>query len=383
MEFLAIHMLTSYPVSCLNRDDMGSPKSARVGGVNRARISSQAQRAVIRPELQEKLPEFFGGIRTPQIERLLAEEAMRQGLPETAAKTLAKELFKELTAGDKKLAKAKAKGKGKGKRAAAEDEAVRTEENEEEDEEVGEGSKAPNLMMFFSPVEIQDMVTAAREKQPLKDFIKKYDHSQAMAAAADIALFGRFLAKASELTLEGVTCFTHALSTHEVEEELDYFAAIDDCRAVANGSAVILGTNSFQSATYYQCFAVNLDLLATHLKALSKKQRLEVLACFLRAALTTNPKARQGGMFAANPPYFVLGAHQEKGHPVQLMNAFESPVPRSREGFNAESQRRLVAEHEKIQRIWGQKAQEFKIPELTLQQFIDGLLAQVWRVEHE
>lgn len=381
MEFLVIHLLTSYPVSCLNRDDMGSPKSARIGGVNRARISSQATKAVLRPDLQEKLPEFFGGIRTPQIERLLAEEAMRQGVPETAAHKLAKDLFKALTTGDKKLAKAKVKGKGK--RAAAEDEAAKTEEDEDENEKAGEGGKAPNLMMFFSPVEIQDMVTAAREKQPLKDFIKKYDHSQALASAADIALFGRFLAKASELTLEGVTCFTHALSTHEVEEELDYFAAIDDCRAVANGSAVILGTNSFQSATYYQCFAVNLDLLATHLKALSKKQRLEVLACFLRAALTTNPKARQGGMFAANPPYFVLGVHQEKGHPVQLMNAFEAPVPRSRQGFNAESQRRLMAEHEKIQRIWGQKAQEFKIPELTLQQFIDGILAQVWRDEHE
>ena len=35
------HILQSFPVSCLNRDDVGAPKSAMIGGVSRARVSSQ------------------------------------------------------------------------------------------------------------------------------------------------------------------------------------------------------------------------------------------------------------------------------------------------------------------------------------------------------
>ena len=41
MKLIELHILQSFPVSCLNRDDVGSPKSAQFGGVRRARISSQ------------------------------------------------------------------------------------------------------------------------------------------------------------------------------------------------------------------------------------------------------------------------------------------------------------------------------------------------------
>lgn len=38
---IEFHILQSFPVTCLNRDDVGAPKSAIVGGVSRARVSSQ------------------------------------------------------------------------------------------------------------------------------------------------------------------------------------------------------------------------------------------------------------------------------------------------------------------------------------------------------
>ena len=40
-QIIEFHILQSFPVTCLNRDDVGSPKSAIVGGVERARVSSQ------------------------------------------------------------------------------------------------------------------------------------------------------------------------------------------------------------------------------------------------------------------------------------------------------------------------------------------------------
>jgi CRISPR system Cascade subunit CasC len=43
-QFIQIHMLTSYPPACLNRDDLNRPKTAKMGGVQRLRISSQRLR---------------------------------------------------------------------------------------------------------------------------------------------------------------------------------------------------------------------------------------------------------------------------------------------------------------------------------------------------
>ena len=40
--FIDVHILQTVPPSNINRDDTGSPKSARFGGVKRARVSSQA-----------------------------------------------------------------------------------------------------------------------------------------------------------------------------------------------------------------------------------------------------------------------------------------------------------------------------------------------------
>ena len=40
--FLQLHMLTSYPPANLNRDDLGRPKTAKMGGSDRLRVSSQS-----------------------------------------------------------------------------------------------------------------------------------------------------------------------------------------------------------------------------------------------------------------------------------------------------------------------------------------------------
>ncbi len=45
---IEFHILQSFPVSCLNRDDVGAPKTARIGGVTRARVSSQCWKRQVR-----------------------------------------------------------------------------------------------------------------------------------------------------------------------------------------------------------------------------------------------------------------------------------------------------------------------------------------------
>jgi len=63
MRHIELHILQSFPVSCLNRDDLNSPKTAVFGGVQRARVSSQCWKRAIRETAQEELPLFFKGMR--------------------------------------------------------------------------------------------------------------------------------------------------------------------------------------------------------------------------------------------------------------------------------------------------------------------------------
>ena len=64
-EFIQLHLLTNYAPSNLNRDDLGRPKTAKMGGVDRLRISSQSlKRAWRTSEVFEKAKVGQLGIRT-------------------------------------------------------------------------------------------------------------------------------------------------------------------------------------------------------------------------------------------------------------------------------------------------------------------------------
>ena len=62
--FIDIHILQSVPPSNINRDDTGSPKTARFGGVTRARVSSQAWKKAARDLFPAYLDISQLGIRT-------------------------------------------------------------------------------------------------------------------------------------------------------------------------------------------------------------------------------------------------------------------------------------------------------------------------------
>lgn len=65
LPIIEFHILQSFPVSCLNRDDLGSPKSAIIGGVERARVSSQCWKRAVRMALHESGVRL--GIRTKKV----------------------------------------------------------------------------------------------------------------------------------------------------------------------------------------------------------------------------------------------------------------------------------------------------------------------------
>lgn len=350
MRHLELHMLQSVPVACLNRDDLGSPKTAFFGGAQRARVSSQCWKRAVREYARELCPRGFAGERTKLVVEPLRHELQDLGLNADKAGDGAKALAEA-------LAKRGADGGKKGK-------------------------LQMKTLFFTSPNELRALAEAYVAAGEARDAAKKALKSlkpEDLGDAADISLFGRMVAADHSLTLEGAAMFSHALSTHRVDTEMDFYSAVDDKQPEDESGAGMMGTLEFQSATYYRFVALNLDLLADakHLGCLSAQQRQEVVRVFVEACLKALPSARQNSMNAATLPGYVLAVVRDKGHPVQLINAFEAPVT-SRSGLLEASIKALDAEYETLKKVWGLEAvAEYRLPEMDFQALLTGVAGHV------
>ena len=353
MKLIELHILQSFPVSCLNRDDVGSPKTAVFGGVNRARLSSQSLKRAIREFAQDNLPGArFGGQRTKLIVQPLADALKKHEVADDRVAELASGIAD-------KLAKLDAKA---------------------EPPQVG-------TLTFLAPSEIDSIAKQVAEllknNPKSKDYekhLEKYCKAAGLLDGADIAIFGRMAASLPSLTLEGAAMFGHALSTHKADNDLDFYSAVDDCKPKDDDAgAGMIGTLEFSSAVYYRYAALNLDLLADadHLAKLTEEERRQVVDAFIRATLQAVPGARKNSMNAHTLPGYVLGIYKSSGQPVQLINAFEEPV-RPKSGLLAESVAKLKAHHDSLKKTWDITCDvEVAIPDVSLKAFCEALKQHV------
>lgn len=357
MQLIELHVLQSFPVSCLNRDDVGAPKTATFGGVPRARLSSQCLKRAIREYAQDNLPDArFKGQRTKLIVGPLTEAMKKHGLAEKHAAEHATNIAD-------KLAKLDARS--------------------------GKDGAEPTVgtLTFLAPSEIESIAsqtaTLLKADPKSKGYEKKLDQFCKQAGlldGADIALFGRMAASLPSLTLEGAAMFSHALSTHKAENDLDFYSAVDDLKPKGeDAGAGMIGTLEFNSAVYYRYAAVNLDMLSDgdHLAKLTTDERRKVVDAFIRATLSATPGARKNSMNAHTLPSFVLGIYKKGGQPLQLVNAFEQPVW-SKSGLVGKSVEALKAHHEQLKTTWNITCEtEVSIPETPLKDFVKRLTDHV------
>jgi CRISPR system Cascade subunit CasC len=354
MKLIELHILQSFPVSCLNRDDVGAPKSATFGGVTRARISSQCLKRAIRELAQEISPTLFAGNRSRLIINPLADALKKEGVADPKATEIAKEVGDYLATTDDAAAK--------------------------------KGELKVKTLMFLSPAEVKavarELASIVKQNPNAKDLEKAVSRackSAALKDAADIAIFGRMVASDHSLTLEGAGMFSHALSTHRADNDIDFFSAVDDLKPKEEAGAGMTGTLEFSSATYYRYVGLNVDLLAdtAHLGALASAERKQVVKTFLHGAILAVPGARKNSMNANTLPCYVLGLVKNKGQPLQLINAFEKPVA-SRNGIADTSVMALKEHHKQLKTTWGIKPLlEMAIPDTNLDTFCKEIVAHV------
>lgn len=354
MELIELHILQSFPVTCLNRDDLGSPKSAVFGGTPRARISSQCLKRAHRELFSEELPAFSQGVRTKLLVKLYQDYlSQKEGILET---------YPDLP---KQLAELWGKLDAKKKDA--------------------EGLDRASTLTYLSTAEVaataeaalqilQDPGVDAKKKSSLvsKAFLKAIKQTN-LHDAADIALFGRMVASKSSLNIEGAAMFSHALSTHRAEPEMDFYAAVDDAQGDDSSGAGMTGILEYNSACYYRYIGINLTLLRQNMPTLTPEELQTIVSAFVRTALISVPSARKNSMNGATLPGYVLGTYRATGQPLQLVNAFEAPI-KSNSGYLAASREALTAELHKLESTWGIKpAVTACLPDIPLTDFISAL----------
>ncbi|MDO8714010.1 MAG: type I-E CRISPR-associated protein Cas7/Cse4/CasC [Polynucleobacter sp.] len=313
---IEFHILQSFPVTCLNRDDVGAPKTAIVGGVQRARVSSQAWKRPIRMAMQE-----FGithGTRTKLISKLVADACLLKGA--TAAQAT--------ICGDK-IEGIFIKKKEEKKPKNTKDSAQKVESEETSSEA---GADKTDTLLFLSPNEVAIIAKACADNNfdPDKVITQKDAKKQAKELAdligkvaeaidaVDIALFGRMVAQAADLNIDGATSFSHAISTHKVSNEVEFFTAMDDIDPTP-GSAH-MGSLEFNSATYYRYVSLDLGQLC---QTLAGQSLPEAVAAFTKALFVAVPTARQATQSGASPWAFAK-VLVRKGQGLQV--PFETPV---------------------------------------------------------
>ena len=369
MKHLELHILQSVPVTCLNRDDLGSPKTAFFGGVQRARVSSQSWKRAIREYAHEISP-YFEGKRSRLIIEPLQDELVKLGKSEEEALEAAKSIGLVIGKLD---AKAENKGLFRVKTVHYTSKSELKAIAELFIQQLGELDNNPLIEKVNKLKDAQNADDDQKKKivKEIKTLDKKISSVGQKAVktigagvlkdAADLALFGRMVANDHSLTIEGAAMFNHPISTHKVDNELDFFAAVDDWQKEGESGAGMTGTLEFNSSVYYRFAALNLDMLANkkHLACMTIDERKEVVSAFVQATLeavpgmTASNSGRKNSMNGYTRPSYVLGIIREKGHPIQFVNAFEEPVwSGSGRGIMKASIEKLQKEEKQQNKIW-------------------------------
>jgi len=314
---IEIHALQNFAPSNLNRDDTGAPKDAFFGGTRRARVSSQCGKRAIRQFFDEKVREgVFSeselAVRTKRVYQAIVDALADKRDP---AETLAKA---EIALTYVKL-KAAEGGKTQyllflGRReiaALAEtidhhwDQIVAAEATDAEKTK----GKAKKVAANGAPKDVQALIEATFNG----------------GKAVDVALFGRMLADMPEKSQHAACQVAHAISTHAVEREFDFYTAVDDLKPEDTAGADMMGTVEFNSACYYRYAVVDWAKLVENLQG-DEDLAFKGLRTFLQGFVMSEPTGKQNSFAAHNPPEFVAVTVCHDAAPRNLANAFEAPI---------------------------------------------------------
>ena len=221
------NVLQTVPASNINRDDAGSPKTVTYGGVVRSRVSSQSWKRAVRESFEDN--DKLVGTRTKKAVELISRRIME---------------IDDSISDDDALKKAISAFKTAG---------IKIDKNNE-----------TGALLMLSRGQIDKV---AQYSLSNGDNLDKKELKKVLLSnnSLDLALFGRMVADDPELNVDAAAQVAHAVSTHEIVPEFDYFTALDDDSAADNAGSAMIGTVEYNSSTLYRYANVNFNELTHNL----------------------------------------------------------------------------------------------------------------------
>jgi len=382
---IEVHMLANHAPSNLNRDDTGSPKEAVFGGYRRARISSQClKRSIRRSDIFRSNLEGHLACRTKRLAERIRPLLIQHRIDESEADMLDDEMVGWLLV------------------------------------------KNPNVLMFLADDEFRriahalckrwselvraisacqaesgDKKKATKNLQELCQDIGKQIELSRKTSAVDVALFGRMLADCPSAKVDASCQFAHAISTHKVANEFDYFTAVDDLKEASetaeDAGAGMIGDVEFNSACYYKYFNIHVDGLVSNLTSnlttpacpehAAREVASRAIRALIEAACRVTPTGKQNSFAAHQCPSLVWIEIRDQNLPISYANAFCKPVdPGAANGLEMESALALKKECEAMTKMYGLQARnrllltkhsDFEILGVGSSQNLEAVLDQV------
>ena len=295
--FVQMHILTAYPPSNPNRDDLGRPKTAIIGGVSRMRISSQSLKRAIRTDaaFRSALTGNLGE-RTQRMGDKVRSPLLEQGVSEDKALEIARNI-------------AALFGKIKGEKDA----------NPAYTEQLAFISPEERAAAFDLAEKALSGETLPKEKELAKQVLSTAD------GAVDIAMFGRMLADNPDFNRDAAVQVAHAFTTNRVDIEDDYYTAVDDLKTPEeDAGAGFIGEAGFGAGVFYLYICVNRVLLLENLAG-DTELAGRALSALVRAATTASPSGKKNS-FANHVRAEYMLLESGDSQPRSLASAFTKRV---------------------------------------------------------
>lgn len=283
MNVLEIHMIHSVPTSNINRGEDGDVKTSTFGGTTRHRVSSQCWKRAIRQNIQKWCQE-----NSHQVAKLTKK---------------IEDVLKTKTTNHSRLNKVL--------------KAIKFD---------------ADALMFLSEYEVDKIAefvntTSSEDDKIIEKDLKEILKEAKKKISLDVALFGRLFAANQDLNIYGAVKVSHAISTHSISLEDDYFTAVDDFETLGNASHI--GHNSYLSSTLYRYVAIDIDKLKENLPGTDIKEFIPVV---LEKIYTSFPTGKENSFAAYTLPEYV-NVILKNGQPYQHVNAFESAIQADDSGY--------------------------------------------------
>ena len=347
--FLDIHAIQTVPPANINRDDTGSPKTAQYGGVIRARVSSQSWKRAMRLSF----PKQMQGTRTKRILRLFENQFIKRDISfDTDVENDIIFLTESLGFGTKE----------------------------------SNGDTILDVLFMYSNKQINEIIDyyidnkeeisvlsktyydeiQKIEKKKTKDvksdvwknfskddkkIINKINNDLELILknnnSVDTYLFGRMLAAKKSLNVDASSQVAHAISTHAIQSEFDYYTAVDDFAPEDNAGAGMLGTIEYNSSTLYRYANVALHEFYRQLE--DKEETINATKLFVKSFVESMPTGKINTFANQTLPQAIV-VSLRTDRPVNMVSAFEEPI-KSDNGYVDKSIEKLFAEYTKYDKI--------------------------------